>query len=222
MDDSRCLPWLDHSLAPNGREVRENFADWFKGSRIVDATGAPATLLHGTRSTLPFDVFSPSSTGAHGPGIYMVHGASGQSSEYGVRTLELAARLLNPFIWHASDESYDATVDGDLLDAVLGPERAAKVVDRMDRDGVDTYGTEVQAELRKRGHDGIVVVPPWSPGFMRGSNVVIAWEPRQVKLVRGNSGLFSQLSASLSDWKTEESMSLTSRVVSKAARPSRP
>lgn len=202
---SKPFPWFDESEAPNGRPVLENFIDWFRGSVITAKTGEPLVLLHGTRTADSFDVFEPSKGGAQGPGIYMTQAAPGAKSEYGVRTLELAARITNPYVWHASDDSYDALVDGELLEKVLGPTRAAKVVSRMDRAGaretgrLDGYGTELQTELRKHGHDGLVVVPPWSSGFLQGDNVVIAWEARQVKLVYGNSGLFSSKSDSLSD-----------------------
>jgi hypothetical protein len=189
-------PWLESSPGPNGRPVRENFIDWFRGSVIAGGDGAPFVLAHGT--TKEFDVFEPSKGGAQGPGIYMAQVAPGAKAEYGDRTLELVVHMRNPFSWNASEESYDAMVDGQLLEHVLGAKRAAKVVDRIDRDGINAYGTELVTELRKHGHDGLVVVPPWSRGFLAGDNVVIAWEARQVKLAYGNTGIFSK-SASLSD-----------------------
>lgn len=196
---SKAAPWYDESEAPNGRPVLENFIDWFRGSVVTARNGEPLVLLHGTRTPESFDVFEPSKGGAQGPGIYMTQAELGAKSEYGVRTLQLAARITNPFVWHASDESYDAVVDGELLEKVLGLARAAKVVARINRDGVNAYGTELVSELRKFGHDGLVVVPPWSRGYLQGDNVVIAWEACQVKLVYGNTGIFSPKSRSLSD-----------------------
>lgn len=189
-------PWHDTAEAGNGRPVRENFIDWFRGSVIAGADGIPFVLAHGT--TKEFDVFEPSKGGAQGPGIYMAQVAPGTKAEYGDRTLKLVVHMRNPFSWNASEESYDAMVDGQLLKHVLGAKQAAKVVDRIDRDGISAYGTELVTELRKHGHDGLVVVPPWSRGFLAGDNVVIAWEACQVKLAYGNSGIFSK-SASLSD-----------------------
>lgn len=189
-------PWLESSPGPNGRPVRENFIDWFRGSVIAGADGIPLVLAHGT--TQEFDVFEPSKGGAQGPGIYMAQVAPGAKAEYGDHTLELVVHMRNPFSWNASEKSYDAMVDGQLLEHVLGAKRATKVVARIDREGINAYGTELVTELRSHGHDGLVVVPPWSKGFLKGDNVVIAWEARQVKLAYGNSGIFSKR-ASLSD-----------------------
>lgn len=198
-------PWLNDGLASNGRPIRENFLDWFRGSVIASSKGEPIICTHGTRSAEAFDVFEPSKGGAQGPGIYMTQADPGAISEYGSRTLELVVRMTNPYVWHASEESYDAMVDGALLEKVLGPDRALKVIVRIDGAGIDSYGTELTRELRKYGHDGLVVVPPWSKGFLQGDNVVIAWEAHQVKLAYENSGLFSRRSASLSDSKPPES-----------------
>jgi len=188
--------WLDDSLAPNGRPVRENFREWFGASAMIDSAGQPIILSHGTATD--FDFFTPSKGGAHGPGIYMEQLAIGAKSPYGDRAMDLVVRMAKPFYWHPSDESYDALVDGDLLNAVLGEDLAEHVVARMGSGDLDAYGTEVVDALRARGHDGIVIVPPWSSGPLAGDNVVIAWEPNQVKLARGNSGVFSE-SASISD-----------------------
>lgn len=205
MRPMKTAPWLNDALAPNSRPVRENFLDWFRGSVIATSTGEPIICAHGTRSAGAFDVFEPSKGGAQGPGIYMTQSSAGVVSEYGSRTLELAVRMTNPYVWHASEESYDAMVDGALLEKVLGPALALKVIVRMDGAGIEAYGTELTRELRKYGHDGLVVVPPWSKGFLQGDNVVIAWEASQVKLAYENNGLFSRQSASLSDSKPPES-----------------
>lgn len=45
----RPAPWLDDSLAPNGRSVCENFKEWFGSSKLVDASGAPRVVYHGTK-----------------------------------------------------------------------------------------------------------------------------------------------------------------------------
>lgn len=45
----RPAPWLDDSLAPNGRPVRENFAAFFGKSKLVDASRAPLRVYHGTK-----------------------------------------------------------------------------------------------------------------------------------------------------------------------------
>lgn len=49
-------------LHPSARQ--RAFAHWFKGSKVVDADGAPLVLYHGTRAS--FDAFSYARIGQHG------------------------------------------------------------------------------------------------------------------------------------------------------------
>lgn len=51
-------PWLDESIAPNGRPVKENFRDWFDGSCILDAQGQPMVLYRGQRKSPRDDGFT--------------------------------------------------------------------------------------------------------------------------------------------------------------------
>ncbi|KLR59288.1 hypothetical protein OX89_02555 [Diaphorobacter sp. J5-51] len=74
----------------------------------------------------------------------------------------------------------DAAVNGELLEQVLGSEAAQIVIDRIDKHGLEAYGSELMQALRLRGHDGIVMVYPWSAGFLKGGNVVIAFHADQV------------------------------------------
>ncbi|MFK4706240.1 hypothetical protein ABIC83_003079 [Roseateles asaccharophilus] len=195
---ARQAPWCNPAQAANGLPIQDNFRRWFDSSVLKSSDGEPLILTHGT--DVDFDVFKPSSTGAHGPGIYMSQWAPDGKSDYGDRTLHLVVRMRNPFRWTPSDESYDALIDGDLIEAVLGPQQSKVVLDRVAYD-VNGYGSEVRDELVSRGHDGLVIIPPWSKGFMAGDNVVIAWSPEQVKLAHSNSGLFAD-GPSLSDSST--------------------
>jgi hypothetical protein len=55
------LPWLNNEVAANGQPVRENFSNWFKASKVVDANGAPLRVYHGTNQ--PIDSFNASRLG---------------------------------------------------------------------------------------------------------------------------------------------------------------
>jgi len=191
-------PWLSQAIAPNGLQVRDNFRAWFGDSAIRRPDGAPIIVTHGT--TTDFDAFKVrAGAGCHGPGIYMAVAPPGDGAGYGDRTLELVVRMCNPFIWNRSEDSYDALVDGEMLEAVLGPEQAERIVERMDDLGIDEgYGTELVDELRRRGHDGLLIVPPGAQAPLQGGDVLVAWEASQMKLVYGNSGVFSS-GDSLSD-----------------------
>lgn len=192
-------PWLDESIAPNGRTVRENFLSWFSGSAIVDNRGEPLMLAHGSRVTEPFDVMLPSVGGAQGPGIYMSQLASGEANEYGLVTYPLYARIVRPFVFHPSDDSLDAIVNPELLEALLATHEIEQLLENLSADGRQGWGSVLGNALARRGHDGIVMVYPHSRGVLQGHNVVIATSSHQVKSAIGNSGLFDPLNPSFSD-----------------------
>jgi hypothetical protein len=153
---------------------------------MLNHDGEPATLYHGTRHA--FERFVPSTTGAEGPGIYM----KDAPAEYGTITMELQVRMRNPYFFYSSDESLEADVNGELIEQVLLPELAAEVIDRMDRLGVEAYGTEVQDALKTKGHDGIVMVYPFGESVLKGANgacVVIAFDPEQVAILKATPKL---------------------------------
>lgn len=153
----------------------------FPNSKILGEDGGLKMLFHGTRyPELAIGGLLPSQTGAQGPGIYLSDLAEGECSEYGEFTIPVYANITNPWIFHPSDESLEATVNGELLEQILGVDRAQLVIDRMDKHGVQAYGTEVMDALQINGYDGIVMVYPWAAGILKGSNVVIAFHSHQV------------------------------------------
>lgn len=182
-------PWLNETTAENGLTVSENFRRWFDESLIVRPSGEPLVLFHGTRAEESFDRFRPSAGGAQGPGIYLSNLGEGETSEYGHFTMPVLVRMKNPFFFYPSDDSLDAMVNGELLDQVLSADVVQIVVDRIEREGIDAYGDELRSALEARGHDGIVMVYEGNSP-LAGGNVVIAWEPDQIKSALGNSGLF--------------------------------
>jgi hypothetical protein len=137
-------------------------------------------LYHGTNHR--FSEFIPSISGAQGPGIYMTDVVGG----YGSISMQLHVLMRNPFFFHPSEESLEAEVNPELIELVLGSEAASRVFDRIERDGYEAYGFEVQDELKARGHDGIVMVYPFGEpklAGVEGSVVVIAFDPAQIFLL---------------------------------------
>lgn len=145
------------------------------------AEGEGLVLYHGSVMHLPS--LRPSSYGAQGPGIYMTD----RPNEYGTVQHELQVTLANPFWFHPSEEAFDAEACGELIESVLPPDQARAVLDRIDLQGVEAFGPEVQDALRRRGHDGIVIVCPWGEPVLQGASgecVVIAFDSHQVKVLR--------------------------------------
>lgn len=146
--------------------------------QYVQPAPAPlaATVYRGQHT--PFSGFKPSLSGAQGPGIYFADRFE-SARPYGDYVIEATVEMANPYYFYPSDESFDASVNPELIKAVLPPTEARQVLTRLARDGYDACGNEVMDALRARGHDGIVMVCPWGeptlPGLI-GDAVVIAWD----------------------------------------------
>lgn len=90
----RAMPWLDESLAPNGRAVRENFQAWFRDSKVVDPSGAPLVLFHGSKTR--FNAFDHDRIDSinEGVGFYFTDNRQ-VANGYG-EALEVCLSLQNP------------------------------------------------------------------------------------------------------------------------------
>jgi hypothetical protein len=191
-------PWLDESLAANGRPVRENFNSWFGSGALVDANAEPLLLYHGTDRDL--SSFKVSPRGSFGAGIYLANNPK-QAHVFcegldNALILPVHVALQRPF--HTSAD-YDAgdEVDFDspcvpLLREVYG-RHAGAVIHRLRHSETGQPGQALRQRLMEMGHDGIVA------RYEDGSAEVVAFFPEQVKSAIGNSGLYLRDSASLDD-----------------------
>jgi hypothetical protein len=142
---------------------------------------------HGTAVTTPFERFNLSLTGAEGPGIYLADRFE-SAVQYGggVAVIRAKVTLQNPFYFYPSDDSLDAMANPELLEQVLGDGTLKRVLDRMEREGLEGYGFEVMHALQDRGHDGIVMVYPFGDPVAPGCSaaaVVIAFDADQVEIL---------------------------------------
>lgn len=194
-----CPPWLDESLAANGRPILENFQQWFGQSMVVDAKGEPMRLFHGTASD--FDVFAPSRSGEFGPGIYLTSstseangyvGTNAARGDAGMNIVPVYARIEHPFTVRESPKEFWDRFGGEAEGKGLSD---AQVVERA----------------RLAGHDGIIFDRPvqkWVDG--RGAvdtgerqKHFVVFDAAQLKSSIGNSGLYLRDSDSLSDLQDE-------------------
>lgn len=167
-------------INPIDDELMDNNDTWLRQTKIIGLDGEPLVLYHGTNKL--FSEFKPSKSGAQGPGIYM----SDAPAEYGQITLKLHVRMLNPFFFYPSDESLESEINGELIEQVLSPELSKIVFERIDMEGYESYGAEVQDTLKAMGYDGIVMVYPFGEPTIRGQSgaaVVIAFDPSQVRIL---------------------------------------
>jgi ADP-Ribosyltransferase in polyvalent proteins len=196
------MPWLDESIAVNGRLVRENFLDWFAQSKVVDGEGNPKVVHHGTRAN--FDAFDPHMHGTNvrnNPttrmGFFFTESPTGAQ-----RWAEYEYRSTSGFLGsHAEPKvmslhlaiATPRTIGVDKFDYFLKSARAATI---------DKFVEESIA----KGFDGLKIT--YSPQMDSGSKGQdsqyfetwwVAFHSTQIKSAVGNSGLYLKSSPSLID-----------------------
>lgn len=194
----RSAPWIDDTLAANGRSVCHNFLDWFQNGRLVEETGQPRAVYHGADRDFPS--FNPSNCGNFGFGVYFsdspaVAGKWASSGE-GDRLMPVYLSLQNPF---STPTEYDAGEDVDidspavpLLRSVFGKD-APREIERL-RNSEDCHiGSDVRDRLVAMGDDGIIAA------YKDGSLEYIAFRADQIKSALGNSGLYLKGNLSVTD-----------------------
>lgn len=114
--------------APDGGLVRDNFARWFGVSQVVDPSGSPLVVFHGTR-----DDFSRFDTDATEDGAF----------HFGTSKAAWDAVYDNPDY----ESEYDAPSLMPVYLSIKNPMRA---------DDQDSDWGEAIADAKAKGHDGIV------------------------------------------------------------------
>jgi hypothetical protein len=201
-------PWLDERIAPNGQSVRENFSNWFGDSVVVDASGRPLVVYHGTidhargpavgrdmpPSTDAFGFLDPKYAGSRCgnryslPAMFLTDSAQ-NASGYAIRRPPFA----------------DAPLEHGTVYPVYLAMKTPLVVDAK---GAGFSGTVARAIYRAKTakrtrYDGVIIRNIRDSHRLLGRVVqatnYIVFDPRIVKSAIGNSGLYLPLSASLDD-----------------------
>lgn len=193
-----CPSTLEHVTAPNGRSVAVNFRAWFRDSKVVDSSGRPLVVYHGTDQE--FSGFSKDCIGdnfrADERGFFFISDPK-QASNYAENdTVGLGKRP-----------------GGNVIPTYISLQRPLVVDDLLLRSegmhpiGVnddvvsfwDTYQSLVLEWSDARKADGIILVDQSYRVGGEPTRMVVAFEPRQIKSALGNSGLYSVFSGELSD-----------------------
>ena len=189
---------LSPMITPEQRA--QNFAAWFGDSKVVDESGQPLVVYHGTDGN--FDSFSAGAKsytqneGYYGKGFYftaMPSKASGYATDVigGVETPRPYGNVLPVYV---SLRNPLEVTGRSFRDIAKWPEWTPQ--ERRDivaGGGVltgEVSGKRIREIAEKRGYDGVIA------GY--GSEVV-AFRPEQIKSAIGNSGRFDPNSASLTD-----------------------
>jgi hypothetical protein len=132
------------------------FKRWFGDSKVVDANGEPLVVYHGTGADIK--EFRVSERGEFGGGIYLTPDATG-ASDYATYRGQGPANVMPVYVSTKNPAS---------------AQEASQVASWRGEDNA-------QAELIKRGYDGVV--------DMR-SGQIVAFNPTQIKSATGNNGSF--------------------------------
>jgi hypothetical protein len=158
------------------------FRDWFGGSKVVDAEGAPLVVYHGTASD--FAVFDPlragSNFGQDSAGIFFAErpnvaafsaaATAGFKSGGGDNIMPVYLAIKNPIVYEAK------VVQRPFNDPrFMG---GAELFDAMNKDAVIKAASD-------GGHDGVHV-----KAGADGDGLWIAFRPEQIKSAIGNRGTF--------------------------------
>ena len=176
-------------MASNGRPVAENFADWFGDSRVVDGSGEPLMLLHGTGRS--FDAFDAALVGsAH------VDALDGEGEEALTdRAAFYFTACRKTAAWYARDSAKRAGRQGAAIIMPVFLRMIDPHVVDFQGEGLEYLGEEL-VRAKALGRDGLVA-RNYADGSV--SDHYVAFAPGQIKSAIGNSGLYVSHSASLTD-----------------------
>lgn len=163
-----------------GRAGGDAFRRWFNGSRVVDRTGSPLRLFHGTKAD--FDAFDMSKFGSGddgllGKGFYFSYNPE-EASSYAERAMYGVGDSPNVIPAYLSLKKPLVVKQGILPDG-------RRVTD-VHGGGINAKGSaEIRSMADAAGHDGVI----WTNNDGDVLHAV-AFEPQQIKSAIGNAGTF--------------------------------
>lgn len=159
------------------------FWRWFRNSAVVDDTGAPLVVFHGTSAI--FDTFDKKMRG------FVSESSDSKVGFFFTSSLRRAEEAARDAAWITKPEEWarPAPDAARVMRVYLKMERPLVRHDIQD-DPADT--ARVIRAAKRAGHDGVI----WMNGEMGGRDYVV-FEPGQVKSATENSGAFDPKKASI-------------------------
>jgi len=186
---SKYMPNVPRAVHADGGAAN---APMFQGIHpdLQDESGAPLNLYHGTPQGKEFEAFDDAKLGErdagfHGRGHYLTPSMD-TANEYtmgdgdqgeGMIVGPLHAALKNPYIWDVSDDMKSNKTLRDLQSmGIMRGQEKLKPWDNLQQHHIQPF----MAEMKKRGHDGVVVKTghEWLPN---GISEVVAFDPKTIK-----------------------------------------
>ena len=172
----------------------DNFKKWFGDSKVVDETGEPLRVYHGTTKT--FSEFNPGAgnpldAGWFGKGFYFAKNAKKSTEFSGLRsggsqqTMPVYLNLRNPYTAEVSNVRSLRDSDKFLSD-IKAKFKPGQNVGQQGWLYEFTPKSMVASDILKaNGYDGIIVEDK-----ANGDHEYIAFHPEQIKSATGNNGNF--------------------------------
>ena len=141
-----------------------NFKQWFGNSKIVDSSGTPLVVYHGTNKN--FSIFKLSSEGVLGKGIYLTpdserashysrESAFGDRRGEGSNVMPLYASIKNPLIVYEDPKCVCPSIDA-LIALGIDREKSLDIVEKAHEQKGNLTG-QIYKKAEMQGYDGIVL-----------------------------------------------------------------
>ena len=202
---SLIAPLLMQESKPSLRAPQtEAFKRWFGDSKVVDATGEPLVVYHGTdKDFTTFDAEKPKTSGAmHGKGFYFADAATASSyadtPSGGGLVMPVYLKMERPFFGSKLTEEDTALLRREM------PEFDAAYKKFVEEEGTDEYAPSIerlgvlagnrnefiQKALRAAGYDGRIVTDTFSAPWTDPDTEYVVFDSTQIKSATGNVGTF--------------------------------
>jgi hypothetical protein len=162
------------------------FREWFGNSKVVDESGKPLVVYHGTADSISeFDLDHPNrhDTGWLGTGVYTTSNAYTAGSYASLKAGSAAPNVMPLYV--SIQNPYQATLQDKQRLMLISNSKGAEA----GRAAADEW----TAELKAQGYDGVIVNwRPESVGEKSAGREIVAFSPTQVKSSLGNNGQFSR------------------------------
>ena len=184
---SKYMPNVPRAVHADGGAAN---APMFQGIHpdLQGEGGAPLDLYHGTTQDKEFEAFDDAKLGKrdagfYGRGHYLTPDKSG-ASEYagddpsqGTLIGPLHAALKNPYVWDISDDMKSNKTLRDLQSmGIMKEKNKLEPWDNLQQHHIQPF----MAEMKKRGHDGVVVKTAYEH-HPNGISEVVAFDPKTIK-----------------------------------------
>jgi hypothetical protein len=192
----KVLSWAKEKF--KDEETAKNFAEWFKGSKVVDEKGEPLTVYHGTNADFTEFGDSPNK-GSMGESVghsfttnrefaQLYAGESGKTKEFYLK----ADKVLSLDKYTTGADLAKKLNAPELMKIPGFPDRAQSYWFLKDGEGYrgnksDKVGTEVSKRIRQLGYEAVSF--PEADSKKEGITFVV-FSPNQIKSATENSGRF--------------------------------